>query len=499
MNENGDDIFPERSLYSRTSQNSDYTQSLKKYASYQRAGYSSSTPDSVNALSYIDDEESRTVSPNAQNPNYYLNSNNLRYSAPPRQEALSILKIIEHNASNNNDDLHEISTSNSQIRDHLDRSDLTSSKSSELNNTLTEPITVIKNVTDMEEDEEAQQEERPKTDRFGFILKPGSADTIKHSVARKLNPTITRKREKKWLKMFENWHKFIAKDFPKARERCRKGIPPSLRGRAWCFLCGAYYHQQEDPVLFQRLDAAEGDPQWIDQIERDVFRQFPTHEMFVKKDGLGQKEMFRLLKAYSIYKPEVGYCQAMAPVAGTLLTQMPVEDAFYCFIPICERYVANYYSPGLDEVQRDGEILTILLRKYSYRAYKHLKRQGIMYHQYLIEWYMCLFTRTLPWSTLLRVWDIFLCEGIKFFFRLAVALLKELFDFRGVEKRYPNMEDTSEVLKHIPPAIMEEEYIIRKAFELPITGEYIARMHRKVEKRRERERIAEELRKAKKQ
>lgn len=29
----------------------------------------------------------------------------------------------------------------------------------------------------------------------------------------------------------------------------------------------------------------------------------------------------------------------------------------------------------------------------------------------MTEWFLCVFTRTLPWPALLRVWDMFLCEG----------------------------------------------------------------------------------------
>lgn len=30
---------------------------------------------------------------------------------------------------------------------------------------------------------------------------------------------------------------------------------------------------------------------------------------------------------------------------------------------------------------------------------------------YMTEWFMCVYSRTLPWSCVLRVWDMFLCEG----------------------------------------------------------------------------------------
>lgn len=42
----------------------------------------------------------------------------------------------------------------------------------------------------------------------------------------------------------------------------------------------------------------------------------PTHR---------QQDLYRILKAYTIYRPDEGYCQAQAPVAAVLLMHMPAE------------------------------------------------------------------------------------------------------------------------------------------------------------------------------
>lgn len=38
-----------------------------------------------------------------------------------------------------------------------------------------------------------------------------------------------------------------------------------------------------------------------------------------------QQDLFRVLKAYTLYRPEEGYCQAQAPIAAVLLMHMPAE------------------------------------------------------------------------------------------------------------------------------------------------------------------------------
>ncbi|ETN76336.1 TBC domain protein [Necator americanus] len=162
------------------------------------------------------------------------------------------------------------------------------------------------------------------------------------------------------------------------RSRCRKGIPPSIRGKAWKYLCGATYQMEvsANRTVFDRCLDQAGDPKWIDDIEKDLSRQFPNHEMFSRYgkygDG-GKDDLFQLLKAWTVLHPEEGYCQGQAPVASVLLMHMPLRDAFYCFVQVCHRYLPDYYSPGLEAVQVDGDILAQLLKEKSRISYQHLK------------------------------------------------------------------------------------------------------------------------------
>lgn len=54
-------------------------------------------------------------------------------------------------------------------------------------------------------------------------------------------------------------------------------------------------------------------------IERDLARTFPENEYFKAADGPGQLSLFNVLKAYSLYDSEIGYCQGIAFVVGLLL------------------------------------------------------------------------------------------------------------------------------------------------------------------------------------
>lgn len=86
---------------------------------------------------------------------------------------------------------------------------------------------------------------------------------------------VLRQREAKWLEMLNSWDKWMAKKHKKVcllnvnvgckdwndivsngaekqvKERCQKGIPPSLRGRAWLYLTGGKVKREQNAGKFQ--------------------------------------------------------------------------------------------------------------------------------------------------------------------------------------------------------------------------------------------------------
>lgn len=46
---------------------------------------------------------------------------------------------------------------------------------------------------------------------------------------------------------------------------------------------------------------------------------------------------------------------------------------------------------------------------------------------YCTEWFMSIYSRSLPWPSVLRVWDMFFFEGVKILFKTALALLNLCF------------------------------------------------------------------------
>lgn len=54
-------------------------------------------------------------------------------------------------------------------------------------------------------------------------------------------------------------------------------------------------------------------------------RTFPQHPYFAESLGHGQLSLFNILKAYSLYDTEVGYCQGLSFIAGILLLHVSTD------------------------------------------------------------------------------------------------------------------------------------------------------------------------------
>lgn len=121
--------------------------------------------------------------------------------------------------------------------------------------------------------------------------------------------------------------------------KIRKGIPPPLRGVVWQSISGA-----RDVALEEEFERLSGETSPFEGIiGKDLGRSFPGVEMFRDADGEGQRMLGRVLRCYSVYDPEIGYCQGLAFLVGPLLMHMPDRQAFCVLV----RYVMHHFFLGL--------------------------------------------------------------------------------------------------------------------------------------------------------
>lgn len=106
--------------------------------------------------------------------------------------------------------------------------------------------------------------------------------------------------------------------------KIRGGVPAPLRGVVWASMAGA-----RDTVLEEQFDrfCNESSP-YETIINKDIGRSFPGVAMFRDADGEGQRMLACVLKCYSLYDKEIGYCQGLGFLVGPLLMNMGERQAF---------------------------------------------------------------------------------------------------------------------------------------------------------------------------
>ncbi|KAK4363256.1 hypothetical protein RND71_018497 [Anisodus tanguticus] len=207
----------------------------------------------------------------------------------------------------------------------------------------------------------------------------------------------------------------------------RKGIPPVLRPKVWFSLSGAAKKKSTVPEsYYQDLTMAVVDmvTPATKQIDHDLPRTFPGHSWLDTPDG--HAALRRVLVAYSFRDSDVGYCQGLNYVAALLLLVMKTEeDAFWMLAVLLENVlVSDCYTNNLSGCHVEQRVFKDLLTKKCPRLAAHLDSLEFDVSLVCTEWFLCLFSKSLPSETTLRVWDVLFYEGAKVLFHVALAIFK---------------------------------------------------------------------------
>lgn len=207
----------------------------------------------------------------------------------------------------------------------------------------------------------------------------------------------------------------------------RKGVPPTLRPKLWLSLSGAAKKRSTVPETYydELIRATEGKTTPATrQIDHDLPRTFPCHPWINSEEG--QAALRRVLVGYSFRDSEVGYCQGLNYVAALLLIVLKEEeDAFWMLSVLLENVlVTDCYTDNLSGCHVEQRVFKDLLTKKCPRIAAHLELMGFDASLVATEWFLCLFSKSLPSETTLRVWDVLFYEGAKVLFHVALAIFK---------------------------------------------------------------------------
>jgi len=243
-----------------------------------------------------------------------------------------------------------------------------------------------------------------------------------------------------------------------------EGIPSSLRTKIWNKFLNVDKLKKLYPVSFYKsLIEQEADPQNCIQIKLDIPRTFSTHILF--REGNGKGQLLNILTAYSIFNPEVGYCQGMNFVCACLLiNNLSEEEAFWMLVGIMENFQENYYS-NMIGILGSSETFNQFLKLYNPTIHNHLEKLQSVNVIFISQWFLCLFSNLNHWQTVLRLWDVIFFEGKYSLLKISLAIIQ------CCEKQILECTQFSELgpfLINIPKEIIHPKHLLPVIFTIDI-------------------------------
>eukprot|EP00921_Rhytidocystis_pertsovi_P001874 GHVQ01003204.1.p2 GENE.GHVQ01003204.1~~GHVQ01003204.1.p2 ORF type:complete len:701 (-),score=120.59 GHVQ01003204.1:4088-6190(-) len=277
------------------------------------------------------------------------------------------------------------------------------------------------------EDSDADDVMEENFDIYGFQLKGDKIEQEVATYSHAFKPQ-SRRHELRWQE-YLNVDPALT-NRKKLKLLVRKGIPDSLRAQIWSRCLGSQELLESNKGVFLFLCGSDVQPETRQQIEVDLRRTFPSNKMYRKRGGI--RKLRRVLHAFAVFKPNIGYCQSLNFIAGMLLLFMEEELAFWCLVRMIDSdsdnqgmKLAGYYESGMVALRRDLCTLNLLLERRLPIVFSTLQKHMVEMEWICSDWFLCLFCTVLPTKTSLRVWDSLILEGHKILFRVALGTFRK--------------------------------------------------------------------------
>jgi len=241
-------------------------------------------------------------------------------------------------------------------------------------------------------------------------------------------------------------------------ERVQRGVPAEHRGEIWLSISDSL-DAHLDVLYWQLLN--EHCP-YERAINQDLGRTFPEIPMF--KTPEVRKQLYNIMKAYSVYDSEVGYCQGLSFIAGLFLMQnMKEELAFTIFVRLMESYnLRTLFTPKMPGLMLLIYQFNAIFQTYIPALYFHFYRYNLSPMMYASQWFLTLFSYSFNVDLVFRIVDMILVEGpISVLLRFSLVILKRYEDdLLGIEKfdslmdflksdKFTKVDDVEQMIKEV--------------------------------------------------
>lgn len=180
-----------------------------------------------------------------------------------------------------------------------------------------------------------------------------------------------------------------------------------------------YFH-----LLSEMMEKPINDKNLHEIIDIDVARSYQGN------DAMPPQILKNILKTYSFYNPELGYCQGMNYIVGTIYLQIQDEAlAFKILISLIDKFqMKSLFIKNLPKLKQFFYQLDRIIGLFLPELHEKFKEISICSGHFSSSWFITLYSSVLqnrP-DLLYPIWDMFLLDGWKTIFKVAVAILSKL-------------------------------------------------------------------------
>ena len=211
----------------------------------------------------------------------------------------------------------------------------------------------------------------------------------------------------------------------------------------------------------------------INLIDLDIGRTFSSLGVFKNESQLGNN-LKEILRIFVVARPDIGYVQGLSYIAGTLLLQMDKFTSFVCFMNIIlSPNILPFYRLDENNIKKRLELFDEIFKLNLPELYIHFQENEVFPEHYLLEWFMTLFTRNLKIELALRIWDIYMIEGILSIYKSGIVI------FSLSEKKLLKMDfaEIMNFLKNLDKNNYDEDKFVEEFNNVKFNENIINKIH----------------------
>jgi len=172
----------------------------------------------------------------------------------------------------------------------------------------------------------------------------------------------------------------------------------------------------------------------------------------------------------------------MSDITAFILMYLTEEDSFWMLIRLLsgQRYnLRGIFLPGFPMLHQHFYVHEQILNSRIPKLADHLKEKGLESAHYLTRWFLLVFINILPFSLVVRVWDLFFYYGYDIIFSVSFGILK-LFEANLMKSQ---LDGIFQVFKNLETLEIEADEFIKFIIKNKIKSKELRKLEQEYAKK----------------